>query len=182
MSDAVNFKLYRPMMCFNVSVPQGEGMASMPTAGNDLNQKIVDGMADYVTAVNDRQAAQFGAMIYKRVARELDPLVRSDDVCKLAFPSFLVRPDLRVECFVAVLGDRLVIAWKAGMFRKSAAPLVIPFASIKGIRRQAGTSPGARGATLLVISAALGATIALPKGQADTVEALIRAAIGPAAS
>lgn len=154
----------------------------MPTAGNDLNPKILDGLAGYVTALNDRQAAQFGAMIYKRVARELDPLVRSEDVCKLAFPSFLIRPDLRVECFVAVLGDRLVIAWKAGMFRKSAAPLVIPFAGITGIRRQAGTSPGTRGAILLVISGGPGATLALPKGQADTVEALIRAAIGPAAS
>ena len=68
------------------------------------------------------------------------------------------------------------------MFRKSAAPLVISFDSIAGIRRQAGASPGARGATLLVISGAPSATIALPKGQADTVEALIRAAIGPAAS
>jgi hypothetical protein len=157
-------------------------MASMPTTGNDLNQKIIDGLAGYVTALNDRDAAQFGAMIYKRVARELDPLVRPDDLCKLAFPSFLIRPDLRVECFVAVLGDRLVIAWKAGMFRKSAAPLVIPFASITGIRRQAGTSSGTRGATLLVISGTPGATIALPKGQADTVEALIRAAVGPPAS
>lgn len=153
----------------------------MPTTGSALNEKIVDGLAGYATALNDRQAAQFGAMIYKRVARDLDPLVRSDDVCKLALPSMLIRPDLRVECFVAVLGDRLLIAWKAGMFRKSAAPLVIPFASINDIRRQVGTSPGTRGAILLVISGAVGATIALPKGQADTVEALIRAAIGPAA-
>lgn len=178
----VIFKSYPPVMCLNIAFRKGEGMASMSANGNDLNQKIIDGLAGYVTALNDRDAAQFGAMIYKRVARELDPLVRPDDVCKLAFPSFLIRPDLRVECFVAVLGDRLVIAWKAGMFRKSAAPLVISFDSIAGIRRQAGASPGARGATLLVISGAPSATIALPKGQADTVEALIRAAIGPAAS
>jgi hypothetical protein len=157
-------------------------MASMPTTRNDLNQKIIDGLTDYVTAVNDRQAAQFGVMIYKSVARELDPLVRSDDVCKLAFPSWLIQPDLRVECLVAVLGDRFVIAWKARMFRKSTGPLIIPFAGITGIRRQVGASPGTRGAVLLVISGAPGATIALPKGQADTVEALIRAAVGPAAS
>jgi hypothetical protein len=157
-------------------------VASMPTTGSDLNQKIIDGLAGYVTALNDRDTAKFSVMIYKRVARELDPLVHPDDVCKLAFPSFLIRPDLRVECFVAVLGDRLVIAWKAGMFRKSAAPLVIPFASITGIHRQAGSSSGTRGATLLVISGAPGATIALPKGQTDSVEALIRAAISPATS
>lgn len=154
----------------------------MPTTGNDLNQKILDGLAGYVTALNDRDAARFGVMIYKRVARELDPMLRPDDVCKLAFPSFLIRPDLRTECFVAVLGDRLVIAWKGGMFRKSAAPLVIPFASITGMRRQAGTSAGTRGATLLVISGTPGAAIALPKGQADTVEGLIRAAVSPPAS
>lgn len=181
MSASVIFKSDQSLMCLNISVPPGEGMASMPTARDDLNEKILDGLTGYVTALNDRQAAQFGAMIYKRVARELDPLVRPDDVCKLAFPSMLIRPDLRVECFVAVLGDRLVIAWKAGMFRKSAPPLVIPFANITGIRRQAGTSAGTRGAVLLAISGAPGATIALPKGQADTVEAMFRAAIGPAA-
>lgn len=151
----------------------------MTTSGND---KIIDGLANYSVALNDREAAQFGGMIYRRVARDIDPLVRSDDVCKLAFPSFLIRPELRVECFVAVLGDRLIIAWKAGIFRKPAAPLVIPFASITGIRRQAGTSPGTRGAALLVVSGVPGATIVLPKAQADTVEALIRAAIGPAVS
>lgn len=152
----------------------------MPAARNDYNQKILDGLAAYVTALNDRQAAQFGTMIYKRVAHELDPLVQTDDECKLAFPSMLIRPDLRVECFVVVLGDRLLIGWKAGMFRKSAGPLVIPFTNITGIRRQAGTSSATRGATLLAISGTPDATIALPKGQADTVEAMIRAAVGPA--
>ena len=152
----------------------------MPGTGSDLNEKIVNGLADYVAALNDRDAARLGATVYKRVEREIDAVMRPDDVCKLAFPAMLVRPDLRVECFAVVLGDRLVIAWKAGIFRKATGPVVIPFASITDIRRQTGTTPGTRGAALLVISGSPSATIALPKDKTDAAVAVIRTAIGPA--
>lgn len=152
----------------------------MPSAGSNENEKIIEGLVSYATALGDRDAARFGGMLYKRVSGEIDSHVRDNDVCKLAFPSFLVRPDLRVECFVAVLQDRLVIAWKAGAFRKAAAS-VIPFAGISGIRRERGKASGTRGAVLLVISGAPGVTLALPVDKTDAADAVIRSAIGPVA-
>lgn len=151
----------------------------MPSTDNNVSPEIVNGLAEYAVALNDRQAAQFGGMVYKRVARELEALVQGDDKCKLAFPSFLVRPDLRAECFVVILQDRLVIAWKAGVFRKSSGSMVIPFASITSIRREKGTASGTRGAALLVISGSQNATIALPVDKTDAAVAVIRTAIGP---
>jgi hypothetical protein len=156
-----------------------EKEARMPSAGTGAKEKITDGMAAYLMAVNDRGSLQLGAVAYKSVASEVESLIRAEDVCKLAFPSMIVRPDIRIECLVVVLQDRLIIAWKAGLIRKTVHSMVIPFTGITGIRREKGTSAATRRATLLVISGEQSATIALPTDKMDAAMAVIRTAIGP---
>src|ERR1051326_3613757 len=84
-------------------------------------EKIVDGLTEFGTATGDVAAARMGGMMYRDVAAGLDPLVQSQDRCRLAFVTMLIRPDLRVGCLAAVLADRLIVAWKPGFFRKPAA-------------------------------------------------------------
>jgi hypothetical protein len=56
----------------------------MPSAGEGAKEKVTDGLAAYVTAVNDRESIQLGAMVYKRVAPELESLIGAEDICKVA--------------------------------------------------------------------------------------------------
>jgi hypothetical protein len=146
------------------------------SSSDSAADKISEGLTDFAIATNDPGSARPAGVIYRKVAGALDPLVRPDDVCKLAFTSMIIRPGLRVECLAVVLGDRLVVAWKAGMLRGATAE-TIPFSSITGIRRERGTG-ALRGAQLLVIAGAPAVTLALSQAQADTEFAVIRTAIG----
>ncbi|QTE03135.1 hypothetical protein [Streptomyces cyanogenus] len=153
----------------------------MSNLQDDVDEKIIDGLTNYATAISDLEAGQAGALMYQRVKRELAQLVQPSDLCKLAFPSFIIRSDLRAECFAVVLTDRLVIAWKTGLFRKTVSTLTIPVASITSVQLRTGAAPGMRGAALLDISGSPSATITLQKGRTDAAAAVIRTAIEPIA-
>lgn len=148
----------------------------MMTAVNDIGDKIVDGLTNFCTAVNDLEFGQAGGAIYNQVRSAIDAQIRQDDTCKLTFPSMIIRPNLRASCLVVILDDHLVVGWKAGMFRKAAA-IDIRFATITAIRRQRG-SGATRDAQLLVISGDPEVTIAMPVAAVDTVVALVGSAIG----
>lgn len=151
----------------------------MSSTESDVSDKILDGLSNYATAVQDLEAAKFGAEMYGQVRREFSAAVRPDDTCTLAFPTVLLSGDRPLGCLVAVLGDRIVIAWQRGILRSKTGVVVIPLATVSSVVRRRGTTSSTRDAQLLVISGTPSATIALPTDRTDTADAVIRTAIGP---
>lgn len=153
----------------------------MVAIDEEVSEKIVDGLTEYAQALGDLGAAKMGGALYRSVAPALRAAITRDDSCRLAFPTILIRPDLRAGCLVVVLGDRIVLAWKAGMFRKPASQTV-PIDAGTEVRRQSGTGASLRGAQLLVISGSPGATVALPVDKPDAAAAVFIAAVKAAQS
>lgn len=143
----------------------------------DVSDLVVDGLTAFAVGLGDMDFGKFGAQMYQFVKREVDPLLRPGDECKLAFPSWLVRPDLSKECLVMILADRVIIAWDKGFIRRKTFSIVIPRAGITGVHRHPGSNAATRNTALLTLSGPIETTIALPAGKAQAAEALIRAAL-----
>jgi hypothetical protein len=87
-----------------------------------------------------------------------------------------VLPDIRVECFVAILNDRVIVAWRKGLFRKQTVARVIPKHTIKQASWAVVNRPGAtRGAALLTIIDDETIEIALPKDKPAVANAILLA-------
>jgi hypothetical protein len=145
----------------------------MNSTSYDPTDTIVDGLTAFAMAVDDRSVAEGGAQAYLPLVRTIRELMRPDDRCRLAFPSMIIRPDLRGGCLIIVLEDRVLVVYERGMFRRTTEALVIPITSITDVRRHTGTTPSTRGAALLTIAGRPAATIALtPRLAAATTDAL----------
>jgi hypothetical protein len=132
------------------------------STGYDPVHTIVDGITAYAAAINDQSVAEGGVLAYRLLAREIRQVMRPGDTCRLALSSTIVTPDVRVGCFVIVLQDRILIAFRRGMFRKTSETVVIPISSITGVRSESGTSIATLGTQLLTIFGEPSVTIALP--------------------
>jgi hypothetical protein len=150
----------------------------MTSAANDVSEKIIDGLSNYSTALQDFEAGRVGAELYGDVAHELGAVIHPADTCTLAFPTMLLSADKLPGCLFVVLQDRIVIAWQRGIFRSRTGVVVIPLASITSVTRGYGSTAATRDAVVLVIAGTPGATIALPKDRTDAADAAIRTAIG----
>src|SRR5688572_19700918 len=117
-----------------------------------MSEIIVDGLTAFAVGLGDMELGKAGAQMYQFVQREVDPLLRPGDEGKLAFPSMLLRPDLRIECLVVILSDRVIIAWEKGFVRRKTFSLVIPRAGITGVHRHPGSGAATRNAALLTLS------------------------------
>jgi len=144
----------------------------------DPDDVIVDGLTTYVQLSGDKKDAELGGYIYKTVADAFRSHLSAGDTCALAFPSMIIRPDIRTQCFVAVLDSDVVVAWKKGVIRKTLETEVIPRARITSADVETGSSGATRGATMLTIKAGETVTLALPKGRKD-LWAAIRQAVLP---
>jgi hypothetical protein len=147
-------------------------------AANDPDELIIDGLMRFSEAMNDLQMGKAGGMVYASVKEAVRPRLGEGTACAIAFPSMIIRPDIRTECFVAVLSSEVIVAWKKGLFRKTVESEVIPRSSIVDATVGAGTSASTRGATLLTIRTKgdRSVTVALPKGKPE-VATLIRSEI-----
>jgi len=143
----------------------------------DVSEIVVDGLTAFAVGLGEMEMGKAGAQMYQFVKREVDPLLHPGDECKLAFPTMLIRPDLRIDCLVAILADRVIIAWDKGLIRRKTFSIVIPRASITGVHRHPG-SGATRNAVLLTLSGPVDTTIALPVSKTQAAEALIRSALG----
>jgi len=130
----------------------------------DPDEVVIDGMTCYVNLSEDSSAIQSGAQTYKPLAGSIRPHITQGVSCALAFPSMIIRPDIRTECFVVVLDSEVVIAWNKGLFRKTTQTEVLSRDQITAVDVE--TNPA--GVTLLKI-ACPGKTVdvALPKGRSD---------------
>jgi hypothetical protein len=151
----------------------------MSQAKEDQVQNILaNGLMNFANATGDRSMVQAGAMALREVRDVFVENIKADNTCTLAFPSMVVLPDIRTECFVAVLNDRVIVAWRKGFLRKTTVCRVIPKSTISQAAWAVSKRPDSRGAALLTITADETIDIALPMGKpavADAVVAAVRA-------
>ena len=145
----------------------------------DPDETIIDGLTAYVQLSNDKRDVDVGAMVYRTVAEAFRPNVSDEETCSLAFMSMIIRPDIRTECFVAVLESKVIVAWKKGAIRKTLQTEIIPRNRIKSANIKASSNTA-----LMTIEADTDITLALPKGRKDLWDAIGQAVIvdtsGPA--
>lgn len=136
---------------------------------------LTNGLVNFANATGDGAMVQAGAMVFRDVKDAFVENIKAGDTCTFAFPSMVVLPDIRVECFVAVLNNRVVVAWRKGVIRKTTISRVIPKRTIKQASWAVSNRPGTRGAALLTIIADETINIALPKDKPAVADAIVAA-------
>ncbi len=136
---------------------------------------LANGLMNFANAIGDKSMLQGGAVVYRDVKDVFIENIRAGDTCMFAFPSMVVLPDIRVECFVAVLNDRVIVAWRKGFIKKTTVSRVIPKSTIKQASWAVSKRPGSRGAALLTITAGETIDIALPIGKPAVADAVVAA-------
>jgi hypothetical protein len=137
-----------------------------------VDDAVSDGLTNYVNLAEDHSAVQEGAQAYRAVAETIRQNVAPGEGCSLAFPSMIIRLDVRTQCFVVVTDSKVVVAWKKGLFKKAGQSEVILRSELIGTDVE--STPA--GITVLKISGA-GKTVsvALPKGRSDLGKAIGKA-------
>jgi hypothetical protein len=143
----------------------------------DPDELIVDGLTNFANLARDRSYLQLGPAVYRSVAEVFRQNLKPGETCSLAFPSMIVRPDLRTECFVAVTSSHLVVAWTRGMIRKKTEWEIVPLMSITDAKWEVSAAPGTRGTILMNVQADRTLTLALPTERAEEVGSAIRSAL-----
>jgi len=136
---------------------------------------IFAGVMQYVNATNDGDYILMAQSVYRDVKDVFLANIRPGDTCVFAFPSMVVQPEIRVECFVAILPDRVIVAWRKGLFMKKTVSRVIPKHTIRQASWAVSNSYGSQGAALLTIVADETTNIAMPKGKPAVADALVAA-------
>jgi hypothetical protein len=138
---------------------------------------LANGLMNFANATGDRSMMQLATMALRDVRDVFVENIKADGICTFAFPSMVVLPDIRVECFVAILNDRVIVAWRKGLFRKKTVSRVILKHTIKQASWAVVNRPGVtRGGTaLLTIIADETIDIALPKDKPAVANAILLA-------
>ena len=146
-----------------------------------MQQQIEDGMMAYAEAVGGMSTDDLTAMAYqyKDVKPFFDSEMTAGDTCQLALGSVVVTSDGKsLPCFVAVLQDRVAVAYRQGMFKKTTVSEVVPFAQITDVAWANGTSPRTRNAQIArIVAPGREVAFALPVAQAQMAGQVIKAAI-----
>jgi hypothetical protein len=146
----------------------------------DPSDTIADGLAVYAVITNDHSAVDDGALIYRTLSRRLREVMRPGDSCSAALPAMILNSNLRAACFVAILQDRVLIAYQRGLFRKTSEVIVIPTSTITDVRGHIGSTGSAKGASLITFAGDPTASIAVPSTTAATSISAIQQALNPA--
>jgi hypothetical protein len=139
---------------------------------------LAKGLMNFANATGNRSMVQAGGIALRDVKDVFVENIRADNTCTFAFPSMVVLPDIRVECFVAILNDRVIVAWRKGLFRKTTVSRVIPKSTIKGASWGGINHPGVTrgsGAALLTIIADDTIDIAMPRDNPAVANAILSA-------
>jgi hypothetical protein len=154
---------------------QAEEIAMSQANQDQVVDILSNGLVNFANATGDREIVKFGAVVLRNVQDVFVENIKAGETCTFAFPSMVVLPDIRVECFVAVLNDRMVVAWRKGVFRKTTVSRVIPKGTIKQASWAISNRPGTSGAALLTIIADETINIAMPKGKPAVADAVVAA-------
>jgi hypothetical protein len=137
---------------------------------------ISGGLLNFVTAMGDKLMLEAGGMFYRGTQDVFVENIEADNACLVAFPSMVILPDDRTEGFVAVLNDKIIVAWRKGFFKKTIYSRVIPKITIRQASWTVSDQPGTRGASLLtIITDDQKIDVGLPKGRPDLAEAILDA-------
>jgi hypothetical protein len=138
---------------------------------------LANGLMNYVNATGDKSYLEMATIVLRDVKDVFFENIRATDTCTFAFPSMVVLPEIRVECFVAVLNDHVIVAWRKGLIMKKTVSRVIPKHTIKQASWAVVNRPGVTrgGAALLTIIADDTIDIAMPKDKAAVADAIVAA-------
>ena len=145
----------------------------------DSDETIIDGLINYVEISGNQRDVHEGTAVYRSVADAFRPQISVGDTCSLAFHSMIIRPDIRTECFVAVLDSKVVVAWRKGLIKKYLQTEMIPKDRITSVVVEKSSSGATRGATLMRITAGSTMTFAIPPGRMDVGMAIRDAILLP---
>ena len=134
---------------------------------------ITKGLMNFANATGDRSIVELGETAYRDVQDVFVEHIKPDNTCIFAFPSMVILPDIRTECFVAVLNDSVIVAWRKGLIKKTTVSRVIPKSTIRQASWAVSNRPGSRGAALLTITANETIDIALPKDKPAVTDAIL---------
>lgn len=142
-------------------------------------QILQQGAVRYAEVLNDQSDLLAVGQLGSRFASQIQSQVVEGDVCTLCFTSMIIRPDVRNECLVAVMGDRLLLFWEQGLFKKKALSETVRLATVSDVSYGAGTTSATRGAQVVTVTHTSGRTqFALPVQNGarvgDVVAAVIR--------
>ncbi len=136
---------------------------------------LENGLTNFINVTGDKSLRKFAAFALRPIQNVFSENIKADDTCLFAFPGMVVLPDIRVECFVAILKDRVIVAWRKGIFKKTTCSRIIPKSTLKEASWAVSKNPVTRGATLLTIIANETIDIALPKDKPDAANAILLA-------
>jgi hypothetical protein len=142
---------------------------------------LANGLMNFVNVTGDKEMMKLATIVLRDVSDVFVAHIKADDICTFAFPSMTIPPDSQaecfVECFVAILNDRVIVAWRRGFFKKKTVILVIGKHTIKQASWAVVNRPGVtRGdAVLLTIIADETIDIALPKDKPAVANAILLA-------
>jgi hypothetical protein len=136
---------------------------------------LANGLMNYVNVTNDNDYLKMTPVVLGDVKDVFVENIRANDFCMFAFPSMVVQPDIRVECFVAILDDRVIVAWRKELIMKKTVSRVIPKQSIKQASWAVSNEYGSRGVPLLTILADDTTNIAMPKGKPAVADVIVAA-------
>jgi hypothetical protein len=155
----------------------------MSQAMRDQVQDILaNGLMNFTNATDDLSGMVLAILVLRDVEEVFFENIRPGDTCLFAFPSMVVLPEIRVECFVVVLADRVIAAWRKGLMFKKTVSRIIPKHTIQQVSWAMINRPGVtRGRTpVLTITVNNDRPIefAMPKDKpavADSIVAAMRA-------
>ena len=141
----------------------------------DPADAISEGLLAFETAASPPHRMATAVDAYRKMAVHFRSLMRPGDTCLLAFAGEVERDGSLRRCFVAILQDRLVLAWRVGMLGPRYRSDCVRYATIVAITID--DSP-ARPTGYVVITARgqLQTRVIPPAGSVELVEHTLRAA------
>lgn len=162
------------------SAPKGApgGASQAEPARFDSKPVIEQGLYVLAEATGDISDVATVVHQYAEVSSFFDSAMNPTDTCRLAFGGMIIRPDIRTSCFVALLQDRVAIAWRQGALKKSVVGLVVPFTEVTDVTWGAGTTAATQQAQVARIMTTGGEiSLALPLAHSAVIGQMLSSTI-----
>jgi hypothetical protein len=141
----------------------------------DPADAISEGLLAFETAADPPHRMATAVVAYRKMAVHFRSLMKPGDMCLLAFAGEVEREGSPRPCFVALLQDRVVLAWRVGMIGPRYRSDCVSYAAIGAITVD--DSPGRpTGNIVITARGRLQTRVTPPAGSVELVEHTLRAA------